>query len=187
MVYVLGFLAILVLAALYGVAIYNGLVRSRNMVEEAFSGMDVQLKKRSDLIPNLVETVKGYAAHEREVLDAVTQWRAHAQQAQQHHSREAQAASEGMLGQALGRLFAVAENYPQLKADANFRELQTALAQVEDDLQNARRYYNGAVRNLNIKVQSFPSNLVAGMFGFARGTFFELEDPADRATPRVRF
>ncbi|MCA1945336.1 MAG: LemA family protein [Desulfovibrio sp.] len=180
----LGFLVVLVLAALFVIGMYNGLVRSRNMMEEAFSGVDVQLKKRSDLIPNLVETVKGYAIHEREVLDAVTKWRAQAQQAP---SREAQAASEGMLSQALGRLFAVAENYPQLKADANFRELQAALAQVEDDLQNARRYYNGTVRDLNIKVQSFPSNIVAGMFGFARGTFFELENPADRATPTVKF
>ncbi|GAB7081591.1 LemA family protein [Megalodesulfovibrio paquesii] len=184
MLYFLGFLAFLILIALYGVAVYNALVRGRNMMEEAFSGVDVQLKKRSDLIPNLVETVKGYAAHERETLDAVTKWRAQSQQA---HTREELAASEGMLGQALGRLFAVAENYPQLKADANFRELQTALAQVEDDLQNARRYYNGTVRDQNIRVESFPSSIVAGMFGFARGQFFELEDPADRATPQVRF
>lgn len=187
MLALLAVVALVVVLVLYVIGIYNRLVRLRNMTEEGFSGIDVQLKKRADLIPNLLETVKGYMQHERQVLENVTQYRAQAAGAAQAGDREAQARSEGMLSQALGRLFAVAENYPDLKANQNFLELQSALALVENDLQNARRYYNGVVRELNIKVESFPSNLVAQRFGFAKAEFFEIEDAADRAVPKVSF
>ncbi len=178
--------AIIVAAVLYAIVAYNGLVRSRQMVREAWSGIDVQLKRRADLVPNLVETVKGYAAHEKDTLAEVTEMRTRA-------SRVApgdvagRAAAEGQLGQALGRLMAVAEAYPDLKANENFRELQGSLERLEGEIQMSRRYYNGSARELNVKVESFPSNLVAGRFGFTAVDYFELDDPADRATPKVSF
>jgi LemA protein len=180
---------ILVLALLLGLAgllvgIYNGLVRKRNLVQEGWSGIDVQLKRRADLIPNLVETVKGYASHEREALDRVTQLRAESMKAQAPAEK---GRVEGMLSGALGNLLAVAENYPDLKASQNFIELQGSLSEVEEQIQFARRYYNGAVRDLNIAVESFPSNLVANAFGFKQAEFFELADPGDRAVPQVNF
>jgi len=184
MIALLAVLALVAAVALWGVTIYNGLVRMRNMVEEAWSGIDVQLKRRTDLIPNLVSTVKGYAAHEKGTLEEVVRLRNLAQSAQ-GVGETAQA--QGLLGQALGRLFALAENYPDLKANANFAQLQATLGEIEEQIQLARRYYNGAVRNLNIAVESFPSNLVAGRFGFSKAEFFELESAAERAVPTVAF
>ncbi len=169
---------------IWAVAIYNGLVRKRNMVGEAWSGIDVQLKRRTDLIPNLVATVKGYASHEKVTLEEVVKLRNQAQQAQ-GVTETAQA--QGMLGAALGKLFALAENYPDLKANTTFLELQTTLSEIEEQIQLARRYYNGAARELNIAVESFPSNLIAGHFGFSKADFFELESEADRAVPKVNF
>jgi LemA protein len=177
---------ILIAVAGYVIGAYNGLVRARQMVQEAWSGIDVQLKRRADLIPNLVETVKGYASHEKEALERVTETRARAQNVPTGDI-QGRAAAEGMLSQALGRLLAVAEAYPDLKASQNFAELQRALETTERDIQMARRYYNGSVRELNTKVESFPSNLVAGQFGFAKADYFELEDPSDRQLPEVKF
>lgn len=183
----IAFLVILALAAaiiLWAILIYNGLVRMRNMVQEAWSGIDVQLKRRTDLIPNLVSTVKGYAAHEKGTLEEVIRLRGVAQNAQ-GVGETAQA--QGLLGAALGKLFALAENYPDLKANANFAQLQASLGEIEEQVQLARRYYNGAVRNLNIAVESFPSNLIAGRFGFEKAEFFELESPSERVVPKVEF
>lgn len=178
--------ALLAALALYAVSLYNRLVSLRQMSEEAWSGIDVQLKRRSDLIPNLVETVKGYAAHERGVLDEVTELRTRAA-AVPSGDVEGRAKAEGALSLALGRLFAVAENYPDLKASANFLALQRDLSNLEDEIQMARRYYNGAVRNLNTTVESFPSNIVADRFSFAKRQYFEIEEPGDRALPKVSF
>jgi LemA protein len=163
---------------------YNALVRMRSVVEEAWSGIDVQLKRRTDLVPNLVSTVKGYAAHEKETLEEVIRMRGVAQNAQGVNET---AQAQGLLGQALGKLFALAESYPDLKANANFAQLQATLGEIEEQIQLARRYYNGAVRNLNIAVESFPSNLLAGRFGFAKAEYFELESAAERAVPTVSF
>ncbi len=179
-------LAIVVAAVGYAIVIYNSLVSNRQMVKEGWSGIDVQLKRRTDLIPNLMETVKGYMAHERETLDAVVSARARATGAAAS-GPEARAKAEGELSAALGRLLAVAEAYPDLKANTTFLEFQNALQGVEDEIQMARRYYNGAVRNLNIQVESFPSNLVANAFKFTQAEYFELENEADRAVPQVKF
>jgi LemA protein len=179
-------LAIIVIAVGYVIFIYNDLVSKRQLKEEGWSGIDVQLKRRADLIPNLLETVKGYMAHERGTLEAVTQARA-AAQAGSNAGPEERAKLEGALSGALGRLLAVAEAYPDLKANTTFLEFQDALRKVEDEIQLARRYYNGAVRNLNTAVQSFPSNIVANMFHFEQGEYFELENAADRAVPQVKF
>ena len=178
---------ILVVAVLgYAIYVYNNLIRNRQLVEEGWSGIDVQLKRRADLIPNMLETVKGYMAHERETLQALTDARA-AVQAAQNASPGERGQAEGLLSGALGRLFAVAEAYPDLKANTNFLEFQTALQTVEDEIQLSRRYYNGAVRNLNIAVESFPSNIVANAFKFEKAEYFELENEADRAVPQVKF
>ncbi|MBB3521274.1 MULTISPECIES: LemA family protein [Rhizobium] len=179
-------LGVIVLVALYVVFIYNGLVRSRQMAEEAWSGIDVQLKRRADLIPNLIETVKGYAAHEKSTLEEVVALRNKAQ-AVPAGDVAGRAQAEGLLGQALGRVIALAEAYPDLKANQNFAELQASLETMEGELQMARRYYNGAARDLNVKVESFPSNLVAGQFGFAKRDYFEITNEADRAVPSVKF
>ncbi|MBB2754257.1 UNVERIFIED_ORG: LemA protein [Rhizobium aethiopicum] len=179
-------LGAIVLVALYIVFIYNGLVRSRQMAEEAWSGIDVQLKRRADLIPNLIETVKGYAAHEKSTLEEVVALRNKAQ-AVPAGDVAGRAQAEGLLGQALGRVIALAEAYPDLKANQNFAELQASLETMEGELQMARRYYNGAARDLNVKVESFPSNLVAGQFGFAKRDYFEITNEADRAVPSVKF
>ena len=170
----------------YAIVIYNSLVSNRQMVREGWSGIDVQLKRRTDLIPNLMETVKGYMAHERETLDAVVNARAKATSAASA-GPEARAKAEGELSAALGRLLAIAEAYPDLKANTTFLEFQTALQGVEDEIQMSRRYYNGAVRNLNIQVESFPSNLVANAFKFEQAEYFELENEAERAVPQVKF
>src|SRR6266436_8480043 len=166
-------LAILAAAVVYVVAVFNRLVRLRNMVREGWSGIDVQLKRRTDLVPNLIETVKAYAAHERGLFEDVAAKRASSIAAD---SVPGQAAAEQALHGALGRLFAVAEAYPELKANKNFLDLQQQLATIEDQLQLARRYYNGTVRNLNISIQSFPNNIMAGVLGFRLEPFFELED-----------
>ncbi len=179
-------LVLMLAVAGYAVTVYNALVKARQMVKEAWSGIDVQLKRRADLIPNLVETVKGYASHEKETLERVTEMRARAQ-AVPADDIQGRAAAEGLLSQALGRLLAIAEAYPDLKASQNFLELQRALETTEGEVQMARRYYNGAVRQLNTKVESFPSNLVAGQFGFMQADYFELENPDDRKRPDVTF
>lgn len=166
------------------VAIYNRLVRQRNLAREAYSGIDVQLKRRADLVPNLIETVKGYMGHEKGVLEKVTEYRTRSVQAS---GAGEQSEAESLFGRALANLFAVAENYPDLKADANFRALQEELASIEEQIQLARRYYNGAAREMNIQVESFPSNLVARSFGFQGFEYFEIEDAAERTVPKVSF
>ncbi|HZP71217.1 MAG TPA: LemA family protein [Pseudolabrys sp.] len=179
--------AIFLIAAavvLYGIIVFNSLVRTRQMANEAWSGIDVQLKRRSELVPNLVEAVKGYATHERSVLEEVTRLRGVARDLPADNvSGRAQA--ERALSTALGKLVALAESYPELKANANFLKLQQELSQLEDELQLARRYYNGTVRNQNVLVQSFPSNLIAGAFGFAPRDYFELADVSERDVPQV--
>ncbi|WEK03032.1 MAG: LemA family protein [Candidatus Devosia phytovorans] len=184
----MGWIVILVLGAVIGVAVvmYNGLVKNRQLVEEGWSGIDVQLKRRTDLIPNLMETVKGYMSHERETLEAVTNARAAATSVASG-TPEQRAAAEGRLSSALGRLIATAEAYPDLKANTTFLEFQTALQGVEEEIQMARRYYNGAVRNMNVMVESVPSNFIAGPFGFKTAQYFELENESDRAVPQVKF
>jgi len=174
--------AVLVLG--WGVSIYNRFVRLKNMMAEAWSGVDVQLKRRVDLIPNLVETVKGYATHEKEVFEKVAASRAQSISA---GTVKEQAAAETGLTASLRTLFAVAEAYPELKANTNFLELQKSLSEIEDQIQMSRRYYNGTVRENNVLVESFPSNLVARLGGFGKGDFFELEDEGERKTPQVRF
>ncbi len=176
-------LGIIVVLLFGAVAIYNNLVKNKNLVQEGWSGIDVQLKRRADLIPNLLETVKGYMGHERGVLEKVTELRSQTLQAQ---GVAAKAQAEGALGAALGHLFAVAENYPDLKASQNFMELQKSLGEIEDQIQLARRYYNGAARNLNILIGSFPSNLIANNFGFTTVEYFEVQE-GDRAVPKVSF
>lgn len=181
----LGLVALLTAGVgIYIVATYNSLVHSRNLAEEGWSGIDVQLKRRANLVPNLVETVKGYAAHERATLEGVTAARRESLDAA---STAGQADAENHLTQALGRLFALAEAYPELKADAGFRQLQDQLSEIEGDLEKARRYYNGTVRKLNTLVEQFPSNLVADQFGFQGAAYFEIEDPSGRAVPTVDF
>ncbi|VXB53381.1 MULTISPECIES: LemA family protein [Chryseobacterium] len=175
---------VLVIALLYGVSIYNRLVKLRNLVQEAWSSIDVMLKKRHDLIPNLVETVKGYATHERETLENVTKARNLAVGAD---SVEAKEAAEKNLNQAMVNLFAVAEQYPDLKANANFQQLQAELSSIENDIEKSRRYYNGTVRENNTLVESFPSNIIANMYKFEKSKFFELENIAEREVPNVKF
>ena len=177
-------LGVVVVLLLGAVTIYNKLVTNKNLVAEGWSGIDVQLKRRNDLIPNLIETVKGYMGHERGVLDQVTELRTKSQAAQSVGDK---ARVEGAMGAALANLFAVAENYPDLKASQNFMELQKSLADIEDQVQLARRYYNGTARNFNILIQSFPSNLMASAFGFTTVEYFEIEDAAERAVPKVAF
>lgn len=171
-VIVLVVLGVLLIA---GIAMYNGLVRANVRVDEAWSDITVQLKRRLDLIPNLVESVKGYAGHEKEVFENVTAARANALNAQ---GVEQTAKAENQFEQALKSLFAVSENYPQLRATENFQQLQAELVDTEDKIQAARRFYNGSARDLNIKVKTFPTNLFAGMLGFKDREFFEVEDMA---------
>lgn len=178
-------LAIVIVVGLYAIGLYNGLVRRRNLVREGWSGIDVQLKRRADLVPNLVETVKGYAAHEKSIFEDVSAKRAASIGAS---TVDSQAAADKALSGALGRLMAIAEAYPELKADANFRQLQSDLAAIEDQMQMARRYYNGTVRDLNTSVQSFPGVLVANLFGFGPEPFYEIEDRAAASiAPKVSF
>ena len=179
-------LAIIVAVIGYAIFLYNDLVSKRQLKEEGWSGIDVQLKRRTDLIPNLMETVKGYMGHERDTLEAVTRARADATAGANAGPAE-RSALEGALSGALGRLLAIAESYPDLKANTTFLEFQGALRGVEDEIQLARRYYNGAVRNLNTAVESFPQNIVANAFKFEKDEYFELENEADRVVPQVKF
>jgi LemA protein len=179
---IVGAFAVAVL--LWAVSIYNGLVRRKNIVAEAWSGIETQLKRRADLIPNLVETVKGYATHERTTFDELARLRSQGQ-AQADVAQRAQ--TEAAITAAIGKVMAVAEAYPELKASANFQSLQNDLANVEDQIQLARRYYNGAVRDLNVMIEQFPSNLVAGNTGFKPAPFFQIENDSDRAVPKVSF
>ncbi len=178
-------LGVAVIGLIWGVATYNGFVRLRNLVQEAWRQIDVELHRRHDLIPNLVETVKGYAAHERAVFDEVTTARAAA--AAPGSGPAQQAAQENQLTAALGRLFAVAEAYPQLRAAENFVALQAELTNTEDRIAAGRRFYNANVRQLNTKVETFPPNIIARWFGFSRAEYFETEDPAVRAVPTIDF
>ena len=180
-------LAILAVIAFFLIATYNRLVTLRQRVKEAWADIDVQLKRRWDLIPNLVETVKGYAAHERGTFEAVTQARAAAQAAAQTGSPEQRAQAENALGAALLNLRAVAEAYPQLQAVQEFKDLSENLRDTEDKIQFARRFYNGNVRDYNTALQTFPTNVLAGTFGFASEQYFELTDAAQRETPKVSF
>ncbi len=178
---VLGVLALLVVVA---ISLYNSLVGLRVRGDAAWSDIDTQLKRRHDLVPNLVETVKGYAAHERGVFEQVTEARSRAMGA----TTPAQAAqAEGLLTQALGRLFAVAEAYPELKANQNFLSLQQTLAETENAIAGSRQSYNQVVRELNTRIQTMPSNIIAGMFNFQPRDFFEIQEAAERAVPQVRF
>ena len=179
-------LLVLVIAIVLGVIVsYNRFVRQRNLVEESWRQIDVELHRRYDLIPNLVETVKGYAAHERGTFEAVTAARAAA--STPGTGPAAQAQQENVLSGALRQLFAVAEAYPQLKASDNFSQLQTQLAETEDRIAAGRRFYNANVRGLNTRVESFPSSLIASTFRFKRAEYFEADDPTVRAAPSVKF
>ena len=182
LIYIL--IGLVVIVVLYTVVTYNKLVRLRQSAEEGFSDIDVQLKRRHDLIPNLVETVKGYAAHERQTFEAVTAARAGAVSA---HGPEAQGQAEGVLNQALGKLLAVAEAYPDLKANQNFLELQRELTATEDKIAASRRFYNSTVETLNTTIQQVPSNCIAGMGDFEQRTFFEVDAPAEREPTQVSF
>lgn len=177
-------LALILLIVIYGTSVYNHLVKLRTLVQEAWSGMDVMLKKRHDLIPNLVETVKGYATHERETLQNVIDARSRAADVSDVAQRQA---AENSLTAALTHLFAVAENYPDLKANTAFLQLQEQLSVLEGDIEKSRRYYNGTVREQNILVEMFPSNVVARMFGFTKSAFFEQISPQEREVPKVSF
>lgn len=178
-------LAVLILIALWLVSTYNKLIKNKNLLEEGWSGIDVQLKRRANLIPNLVDTVKGYAGHEESVLTEVTEMRSKCLSSKDDVALRSE--NESMLSQAISKLFAVAENYPDLKASTNFQELQTALESLENEIQLARRYYNAAARDFNIIVQSFPSNLIAQFFKFNSADYFEIDNEAERELPKVDF
>jgi LemA protein len=183
---VLIIIGIVVIVIIAFIAIYNGLVRSRNQVKNAWAQIDVQLKRRHDLIPNLVETVKGYMKHERGTLEAVTKARNLAQQLASAGPGE-RAKVEGELSSALGRLLAVAEQYPDLKASQNFLALQEELSSTENKISFSRQFYNDSVLNYNNKTQMFPSNIIAGMAGFKPGEFFEVTVAAEKEAPKVSF
>lgn len=177
-------LGIIVLILVMLIVMYNGLVQLRVRCDSAWSDIDIQLKRRHDLIPNLVETVKGYAAHEKGTFENIAKFRSQAMQATTLADK---AAAENQLTGALKSLFAVAEAYPELKASEEFTQLQGSLNQIEDAIQNARRYYNAVVRDLNTKIQVFPTNLIAGPFGFTQRQFFEITEPTDREPVQVKF
>ncbi len=175
---------IILLIVFYFIAIYNKLVKLKTLVEEAWSGIDVFLKKRHDLIPNLVETVKGYASHEKQTLENITEARSRAMGA---NSVEDKQAAEKDFSRALMNVMALAENYPDLKANTNFQQLQSQLHDLENDIEKSRRYYNGTARDYNILTQSFPSNIVANSFHFEKFPFFEIENETERIVPNVKF
>lgn len=178
---ILGFIVVVIG---YLVIVYNSLISNKNMVAEGWSGIDVQLRRRADLVPNLIETVKGYASHEDKLFRDIAELRA---KSIAGGSVADQSATGQAMSVAMGKLFAIAEAYPELKADANFRDLQDKLSGVEDEIQLSRRYYNGAVRNFNIKIESFPSNLIANNFHFTKADFFDIGDAAAREVPKVDF
>lgn len=181
-----GWIAIAVVAvvAVWLVSAYNGFIKIRNQAEEAFSTMDVYLKKRYDLIPNFVETVKGYAKHESETLEKVIAAR---NMAASSATSEERIKNDGVLTGALKSLFAVAESYPDLKANANFAALQKELSDIEDEIANSRKYYNGVIKMYNTKVELFPGNIVAGIFGFKRKPLYEVSDASERENIKVQF
>lgn len=180
-------LAVIVALGVILVAMYNGLIRLKNRVEEAWSDIDVQLKRRYDLIPNLVETVKGYAQHEKETLERVIQARNQAMQAHSGTDTKAQLQAENELSATLKSIFALSENYPDLKANTNFLELQRELSDTENKIQASRRFYNTNVRDFNTKLQIFPTNIMAGMLGFKARDFFEIEEAKERENVKVSF
>ena len=182
--YLIVILVILVALGLWVVMIYNGLIKLKVRTNEAWSDIDVQLKRRYDLIPNLINTVKGYATHEKELFEKVTQARANAMNAQ---NPEEKGQAENMLTGALKSLFAVSEAYPDLKANENFLELQRELSDTENKIQASRRFYNGNVRDLNTKIQVFPDSIVANMLKIGRREFFEIEEEKEKETPKVEF
>ena len=177
-------LIVIIAIILWLIAVYNGLIKSKLRTDEAWADIDVQLKRRYDLIPNLVETVKAYASHEKEVFEKVTAARSQAMQAQ---TLDEKGKAENMLSSTIKSLFAVAENYPDLKASQNFMELQTELSDTENKIQAARRFYNGNVRDFNIKLQVFPTNMIGGMLGFKAREFFQVENEQEREAPVVKF
>jgi len=177
-------IVIVVVIILWIIAVFNSLIRLKNRTGEAESDIDVQLKRRHDLIPNLVETVKGYARHEREAFENVTAARAKAIGAQ---GMKEKAQAENALSNTLKTLFAVAENYPDLKANANFLELQRELSDTENKIQASRRFYNGNVRDFNIRIETFPSRIVANMLKFQKREFFEIGEATEREVPQVKF
>ena len=181
---VLGIIVIVILAI---IGMYNSLIRLKNRVNEAWSDIDVQLKRRYNLIPNLVETVKGYAAHEKETLEKVVQARNAAMQAQSGGDAKKVAVAENMLSSTLKSIFALSESYPDLKANQNFLELQRELSDTENKIQASRRFYNGNVRDFNTKIQVFPTNIIAGMLNFKAREFFEIEEVKERETVKVKF
>jgi LemA protein len=184
MAFFLIFIAIIVVIGLFFVSIYNSLVGLRNRVKNAFSQIDVQLKRRHDLIPNLIETVKGYMTHERQIMENITKYRSQAMDAGTVGEK---AAAEGMLSGALGQLRVQVENYPDLKANQNFLALQEELTSTENKISFSRQAYNDQVLFFNNKIQMFPSNIVAGMFSFKEEEFFEIEDKTEKAVPKVSF
>lgn len=178
---ILGIIFLLIISA---VSIYNNLVRKRNLMQEGWSGIDVMLKKRYDLIPNLINIVKGYASHEKQLLEQVTTLRTQAMQSSQIDQK---VAAENELTKALSKLVVSVENYPDLKASENFRDLQAQLTAIEGEIELSRRYYNGTVRENNIAIETFPGNLFAGAFHFNKGTFFELDNNQQRENPAISF
>jgi LemA protein len=180
-------LAVLVLLIIVIISMYNGLIRLKNRVDEAWSDIDVQLKRRYDLIPNLIETVKGYASHERETLEKVVQARNSAMSLQNSPDVEKKLEAENALSSTLKSIFALSESYPDLKANENFLELQRELSDTENKIQASRRFYNGNVRDFNTKLQVFPTNIIAKQLGFSSRSFFEIEDAAQRENIKVSF
>ena len=180
----IGILSVIVVLVAFLVAVYNSLIKLRNKTEEAWSDIDVQLKRRYDLIPNLVETVKGYAKHENKTFENIATFRSQAMQATNPGEK---AKADNMLSDTLKSLFAVSENYPELKANQNFLDLQNQLSVIEETIQQSRRYYNGNVRDFNIKLETFPNNLVAGSFGFKKFDFFEVADAKEKENVEVKF
>jgi LemA protein len=174
----------LVVLFIWAIMIYNKLVSNRNMADEGWSSIDVQLKRRADLIPNLIQTVRAYMKHEEGLLSRISELRSQSIAARQVSD---QSKAEGELSRSLGQLFAIAENYPDLKANQNFLQLQSQLSEMEEHIQMARRYYNGSVRNYNIQVESFPDMIIASSFKFRRKDYFELENSSDREVPKVDF
>lgn len=181
---VLILLAVIVVVLIWVASLYNRFVKNSNLVKEAWSGVDVQLKRRYDLIPNLVETVKGYSEHEKGLFEEIANLRSRSMNA---GTLKEKGEAETALSGTLKTLFAVAEAYPELKANQNFMELQKALHETEEQVQLARRYYNGTVRNYNILVEAFPSNLIASMFKYEKAEYFEVEEAAERQAPEVKF
>jgi len=177
-------LALVVVAVAFIIAVYNSLISLKNKTQEAWADIDVQLKRRYDLIPNLVETVKGYAKHEKGTFEKVTEYRSAAMKATEPGEK---AKADNMLTETLKSLFAVAENYPDLKANQNFLDLQGQLSQIEETIQQSRRYYNGNVRDFNIKIETFPNNVFAGMLGFKKFDFFEVAEAKERDNVKVEF